>query len=72
MYPSFPIWEIEKKCWHGRANFFWADGTDLGSIGGLAAALSPETVLLPDEKHACARFSLIAGYPIFDLAFFGL
>ena len=49
-------WEIEKKCWHGRAKFFWADGRDLGSIGGQAAALSPETVLVPDANLTCGRF----------------
>ena len=59
----FRVWgylkngKIEKMCWQCRANFFRADGTGLRSIGGLAVALSPETVLFPDEKHAWAAFS---------------
>ena len=47
----------QKKCYQSRANFFWADGTGPGSIGGLAVALSPETVLVPDEKRIGAGFS---------------
>ena len=36
------IWEMggAKKCYQFRANFFWADGTGPGSIGGLAVTLS--------------------------------
>ena len=30
----------QKKCKQSGANFFWADGTGPGSIGGLAVALS--------------------------------
>ena len=41
--------KIYEEC---RANFFWADGTGPGSIGGLAVALCPENVRVPREKHA--------------------
>ena len=30
----------QKKCYQSAANFFWADGTGPGSIGGLSVALS--------------------------------
>ena len=45
-----------KKCYQSGANFFWADGTGPGSIGGLAVALGPENVRVPREKLACSRF----------------
>ena len=45
-----------KNCWQSRANFFWADGTGPGSIGGLAGALCPETVLIPRENLAWGTF----------------
>ena len=53
---KFEKWEVPKNCYQSRVNFFWADGTGPGSIGGLAVALSPETVLVPREKYACCRF----------------
>ena len=56
-------WEIGKKCWHVRANFFWADGTGPGSIGGLAVALGPENVQVLREKCAWS------GFPSLDIPF---
>ena len=55
---KFEKWEIEKKCWHCRANFFWADGRGLSmrSIGGLVVALCPENVQVLREQFACATF----------------
>ncbi len=57
-----------KKCYQSRANFFWADGTGPGSIGGLAVALSPETVLIPRENPGCCRFASL-GIPFSTLRF---
>ena len=45
-----------KNCYQSGANFFWADGTGPGSIGGLAGELSPENVLVPDENLAWGTF----------------
>ena len=47
----------EKNDEECRANFFWADGTGPGSIGGLAGALCPENVQVPREQFACCPLS---------------
>ena len=42
----------QKNCEECRANFFCADGTGPGSIGGLVVALCPENVQVLREKPA--------------------
>ena len=51
---KFEKWEVPKKMLPIQSKLFWADGTGLLGIGGLAVALSPENVQVLRERRTCA------------------